>query len=278
MTDRLDLAPSLRNLGERVVPNPSAFDQLSRRRARIQRNRKVGAIGLAMLVSAIGVVGAVAGLSDREQSPAEPFPVAPTQRVPESWPIVALFDPSDGYISSEAGAAIDDPRVLAHGVVDGEPFTLAAWTLRPGEPCIQFSGPGDNLLGHGQQPRSLTASGSTAFDCSADAHGVPSERDLYEVGFADPSGLIGVTGIVSQRVDRLVVREANGQETAITVFPASTGWNDLRTFLFFPPDGLRGTLVAFDAAGSELATAPVCTYGGDLSCSPSVTQLVPVGA
>lgn len=199
----------------------------------------------------------------------------PLERVPDDWPDVTILDPSEGYVNPSAERSIDAPRVVAYGTVNGERFSLSAWTQTGDHACLGIAGPGgDRFASPAPQPPS--AWGGVVMGTCASAQGVPGERDLYLLGATGDVPLTANTGFVSGRVETLIVRTAEGTESEVRILRGSEGWEELRTFLFFPSEGFVADLVALDADGNELASTSICT-DTDVSggCAWPVEQLVP---
>ncbi len=169
---------------------------------------------------------------------------------------------------------MDTPKVVAYGTVDGELFSLYTWTNEHEGACLGMAGPGgDDFASPDPQPPGAWG-GLVAATC-APSHGVPTEQDLHQAGWN--AELTADTGFVSERVDRLLIRSSDGTEIPVPLLKASSGWEGMRTFLFFPPEWFDGTLVAMDADGVELATTEVCTYTGAAgSCTRPVQQISPI--
>jgi hypothetical protein len=86
MTDQ-QLRPRLERLSERVQTDPSAFEQLGQRRARVKRRRKFSAIGLAVVLSTVGTFGVVTALRENGTPPPVPQESAPPATSPAPCPI-----------------------------------------------------------------------------------------------------------------------------------------------------------------------------------------------
>jgi hypothetical protein len=244
------------------------------------------AAGLGVLIGLVAVVGGavVTGRPDPVEA-RNGMADQPLEQVPEGWPVVVLGDPTDGHMSIvESRPAVDEPRVLAYGTVDDERFSLAAWTVGNGPeggPCLGFAGPGgDNHASPDPQPPG--AWGGVVSGRCASSFEVPDGADLYVEGVTgDVEGLTANLGFVSGRVDAVVVRYEGGGAFQVPLLRGSEGWGQLRTFLFFPPEGLQGTVVALDLDGRELAHSDeICTYdmmnGAAGGCGPTVVQVAPV--
>ena len=84
-------------------------------------------------------------------------------------------------------------------------------------------------------------------------------------------------GFLSSRVDHLILRLDDGSTVQIPVLESPPGWDGVQAFLFFPPNGTDGTLIAYSKDGMELASAQICKYsqvsGG---CGGVVKQLAPI--
>lgn len=243
--------------------------------------------GLLVGIGLLAVVGgAVVTTGPDSVEPRSGVADQPLEQIPPGWPEVVLGDPADGYVNVAGMPAIDEPRVLAYGTVDGERFSMAAWTAERGAeggPCLGFAGPGgDNHASPDPQPPG--AWGGVVGSRCASSFGVPGTADLYLEGqTGDVEGLTANFGFVSGRVDAVVVRETDGGEFRLPLLRGSAGWGDLRTFLFFPPEGLRGTVVALGRDGQELARSEeICTYdmmsGASGGCGPTVVQVAPIFA
>jgi hypothetical protein len=73
------------------------------------------------------------------------------------------------------------------------------------------------------------------------------------------------------------VELSDGSAGDVPILPAPGGWIGIRPFLFFPPAGLSGTVVALAEDGTELASAPMCVNEGTSgSCHAAVRQLVSI--
>ena len=166
----------------------------------------------------------------------------------------------EGYISEvDAEKAVDTPKVVAYGTVDGELFSLYTWTNEHEGACLGMAGPGgDDFASPDPQPPGAWG-GLVAATC-APSHGVPTEQDLHQAGWN--AELTADTGFVSERVDRLLIRSSDGTEVP-GASPEGVIWlgGDANVPLL-PPEWFDGTLVAMDADGVELAMTEVCTYTG----------------
>ena len=274
-----------------VRPMPSAI------RSRVRR-RQIGSIATVTVAAAAAAFVAVVGLTalplhhTPSNEPAASGPTAaggqPLESVPSGWPRVQIGDPADGYtMPPDVADAVGPVRVIASGTVNGAGFSFQSYVGggRLGEwtgPCLGFAGPG---LAHfaSPPPQPPGAVGGISSATCANGQGVPARTDLFLTGQEDPDqapGLAANYGFLSPRVDRLVLRLDEGDPVDIPILESPPGWDGVQAFLFFPPEGVIGTLVAYSADGSELTRAPMCTYSdrAAFGCGGggTPTQLAPI--
>jgi hypothetical protein len=263
------------------IDMPAGTERLVRRRQGLVIGMSV--VGACVAIGLFAAAGGARLTRGQDAIPQSGIADQPLERVPQGWPEVVLGDPADGHMDVPNRPVVDEPRVLAYGTVAGERFSMAAWTHGAGAeggPCLGFAGPGgDNHASPDPQPPG--AWGGLSGSRCASSFGVPQKADLYLEGqTGDVEGLTANFGFVSGRVHAVVVRGADGGEYALPLLRGSEGWGDLRTFLFFPPEGLRATVVALGRDGRELAySEEICTYdmmhGASGGCGPAVVQVAP---
>ncbi|MGH2673925.1 MAG: hypothetical protein ACRDKA_06060 [Actinomycetota bacterium] len=207
------------------------------------------------------------------------------EAVPPGWPRVDVLDPSGPPpIPVEDADADGGVEVLAAGTAGDAQFWFMAWFGGRQEdgvpgPCIGFAGPSA-----GKTPPTDTAlggvSGPISYTCAHwQEQSVPEEADLYLAGQRSPESAPGIAanyGILSERVARLEVRLDDGSSAEVPILDGPLGWTDVRAFLFFPPAGRQGTLIALDRSGNALARAAMCDgveEGGAGGCAGPTEQL-----
>ena len=242
----------------------------------------VAVTGLAAAVAGLGLVRILPRHAPPAYGPASGS-MNPLERVPEGWPTVVIGDPADGYRMPQEVANSSGPvRVIASGTVNGYGFSfqsfVGAGSTDESGPCLGFAGPGlDHFASPAPQPPD--AVGGISSGTCAGAQGVPANKDMYLAGQIDTQtpGIAPNYGFLSSRVDHLVLRLDDGSTVQIPVLESPPGWDGVQAFLFFPPNGTDGTLIAYSKDGMELASAQICKYsqvsGG---CGGVVKQLAPI--
>jgi hypothetical protein len=193
---------------------------------------------------------------------------APFDSLPRTWPTIVAGDPAEANVLPAA-------HVLYSGTVADADFTFAGYLVDDGAtgpgPCLDFTGPAEGA-----------ERGPSVSVCASAPVGdpVPTGADLDLAG-AGSSALPGIEanfGFVSMRVTTLRVELSDGSVGDVPILPTPEGWLGIRPFLFFPPAGLSGTVVALSDDGTELASAPMCVNEGvSNSCHVRVRQPVPIG-
>lgn len=261
-------------------PGPRAMPPGTLRR--VHRREAGFGVGVLSLV-AIAVVAAAAllrslPLGDGQDTTAPPSggfvgPSHPLEALPEGWPRIRVGDPREAYISpADSDDVAGQKEVIVSGTVEGSDFSFVGFTaarrgLEYEGSCLDFAGPAS-------APGREATSGGVQTVC---AEVVPTRSDLELIGFGngDRPDLEANYGFVSERVARLVVVLDDGSVVEVPILRGLDGW-DVRVFLFFPPQGQGGLLVAYDADGRALARAPLCENTGVSGGCRGFEQLVPV--
>jgi hypothetical protein len=234
--------------------------------ASVPRRIRARQTGVAIAFgSAASFVVAVAVIAYSAVAPSAPRPAptldpaadgytSPLENVPPRWPAIDVHDPSTAYVPQLRGADVSDgPVVLASGDVEGESFTVYAYTLGRGSlatPCIGFVG--------FAAPGAPTRSAPNVTTC-ADAVAVPEERDVGFIG-SRVGDLEANFGFVSDRVDVVYVWGGGKYGMfAMPKLPALDGWNvDPFFFVPAPKAGPLEVDARVHGRDQELAHANVC--------------------
>ena len=199
----------------------------------------------------------------------------PATSGPDGWPTVTLggdFEPYVDHVVSQDGAVdpgvVGEKHVVAYGTVNGIPWSLTGFAASGGDwagaeqPDGTPGAAGELFLG------ALGSMGGSSFSLSvAPSH--PDDLRAAGVAFGD-AALTGYAGIVSPRVASVELRPDGGDPIDVTLVdgPADV---DARYFAVWTPNDLRGELVALDAAGEVIGSAPMCASvpeaGSTSSCS-----------
>jgi hypothetical protein len=159
-----DLRTQLERLGDRARPAPDAFAKLDRARWRRERNRRIGAGAVALLLALAGSVAVVSAFRGGD-------------------PTTAGSD--EGFFALWPQSTLDDARAAQGAVEAGGPDLQ--WQLDPQDVALRFA---DYALGW-QNPAmtSLTPSGSGSLDVSiADVWG---SRDIRRRAVVTIDRLVG---------------------------------------------------------------------------------------
>jgi hypothetical protein len=255
------------------------------RRIRLHQVLNGAMVGVALAVAGIAIITLLGTPSSAPRSSPPAAGRGPTsviEVVPDGWPTVDVLDPTLAYRPAQHLARHVDPiHVVASGVVQGHTFSLLAWTGRadagdpgPVGPCLLFAGPGPPASGGG-------GGGPVALTCAHTQNPpVPDAADLslFTQQNVAATGVGANSGFVSPRVLRLDVVLEDGSRHPIELLDGPSGWDGVRTFLFFPPQVSGGILQAIDGGGRILADAPICVFesGFSGSCGGPARQLVEV--
>jgi len=259
-------------------PGPRWMPPRTTRRIR-RRQLVTGGAGVAAAVAAIlAAVAIFAGLphAGRTKPAGGSTSSAPYESLPSTWPTIESGNPADAYVVPGDATVVGTKHVLYSGTVEKASFSFVGYVVDGGGsgrgPCLDFTGP---------STRSET--GPSVSVCAYAPVGEPvptrADLDLAGAGSSDIPDIEANFGFVSGRVADLRVEFADGSTTQVPVFPGPEEWVGIRPFLFFPPGGQRGTVVALGADGTELARGPMCVLdGASNSCHAPVRQLVSIPA
>ncbi len=274
------------------VPPLRSMPPGTRSRVRGRQARWVAGLTVVAVAVTLAGIGTLRIAASGGNGPASGNDIVrdhPLEFVPQGWPAVDVGDPADGYTMPPDAAGSDGPvRVIASGTVDGEGFSFQSFVgagpdadLRG--PCLGFAGPGlDEFASPDPQPPGAVGGISSA--TCAHPQGVPARTDLYLAGQRSPQapGIAAHYGFLGPRVTRLELRLDDGATVDVPLLGSPPGWDGIQAFLFFPPEGSRGTLTALAEDGTPLAEARTCytVYSDTASggCGGPTTQLTPVPA
>jgi hypothetical protein len=159
-----DLRTRLERLGERARPAPDAFAKLDRARRRRDRNRRIAAGSVALLLALGGSIFAISAFRGGESRTA---------------------DGDEGFFALWPQSTLDGARAAQHGMEAGDPDLQ--WQLDPQDVALRFA---DYALGW-QNPAmvSLTPTGSSFVDVSVvDVWG---SRDIRRQAIVTIDRLVG---------------------------------------------------------------------------------------
>jgi hypothetical protein len=245
---------------------------------RIRRRQLVtGGVGVAVaLASILAVVAIVEGLphAGRAKPAIGSSSSAPYESLPSTWPTIESGNPADAYVVPADATVVGTKHVLYSGTVEQASFSFVGYVVDDGGsgrgPCLDFTG---------RSTGSETGPSVSVCAYAPVVEPVPTgaDLDLAGAGSSDIPDIEANFGFVSGRVADLRVELADGSTTQLPVFHAPEGWVGIRPFLFFPPGGQGGTVVALGADGTELGRAPMCVLdGASNSCHAPARQLVSI--
>lgn len=199
----------------------------------------------------------------------------PFSSLPRTWPTVVVGDPADAHVPTAVdGTLVGEKQVIYSGSVADAGFSFFGYLADDGAtgpgPCVDFTGPSS------RQER-----GPSVSVCAQAPVGAPvpngADLDLAGAGSSTMPDIEANFGFVSARVATLRVALSDGSASDVPILPTPDGWLGIRPFLFFPPAGLTGTVVALSDEGTQLASAPMCVNEGvSNSCHMRVRQLEPM--
>jgi hypothetical protein len=259
----IDLETRLLETMDRHAPAPARRPMPANTASRVLR-RRAAAIATTMAVVFAIVVG-VAGLlryvatGRAEQRPAAeatvaiPSPPRPgvtyvtpapfADLTPGEWPTVEVGGVEDPYVDREVGIELDK-TVVASGFVEGTEWSMTSYALNGWGTC------GELFVGE------LGDYGGVRF-CS-DVPGEPAQTDLRIAGTSFGLGpLTAYTGVVSDRVERVVFEFDDSSRRAADLINAPTGLG-ARSFVLFVPIDATGRVVGLSADGSRVAAESLC--------------------
>lgn len=245
------------------------------------------AVVAALATSVMVLASALSGPAPERLASSPPF-----DGLPENWPTVRVEDPSVAFV--EAPPGVDEARVLVSGTADDAYFSLFAY--HGGErdgPCLGLAGPTTQPRGtspgpppeYSPAPQRGGFGGAISHTCAFPGpKPVPEESDLMILGHKEAGTRpVAVLGFVSSRVHRLSVCVYPGDPCTTGVdaplFDGPRSWEGIRAFLFFPPPGREGTMVALDDQDRALARGELCTWSSDVSggCRIDSEQMTTAG-
>jgi hypothetical protein len=241
-----------------------------------RRQLVIGGAGAAIAVAAILLTTVIlAGLPRGARTgPASGTSSAPFGSLPRTWPTIVAGDPSDAHVPPADGTVVGEKHVLYSGTVAKAEFSFVGYLIDDGRtgqgPCLDFTGPSARA----QEGPSVSV---CAYAPVAEPVPTGADLDLAGAGSSAIPDIEANFGFVSARVRTLRVELSDGSASDVPILRAPEGWIGIRPFLFFPPAGLNGTVVALSEDGTELARAPMCVNeGASGSCHAAVRQLVSI--
>jgi hypothetical protein len=268
---------ALREALRRRAGDPGGRSMPLGTKRRVRRRQLVtGGAGAAIAVVAILLTTVtLAGLPRGARTgPAAGTSSAPFGSLPRTWPTIVAGDPADAYVPPADQTVVGGKHVLYSGTVAKADFSFVGYLVDEGRtgrgPCLDFTG-----------PSARAEEGPSVSVCAHAPVGEPvptgADLDLAGAGSSAIPDIEANFGFVSARVRTLRVELSDGSASDVPILPAPDGWIAIRPFLFFPPAGLSGTVVALSDDGTELARAPMCVNEGvSHSCHAPVRQLVSI--
>jgi len=199
---------------------------------------------------------------------------APYGSLPHTWPTIVAGDRDDAYVPPADATVVGQKHVLYSGTVAKADFSFVGYLVDDGGtgqgPCLDFTG-----------PSARAKEGPSVSVCAYAPVGEPvptgADLDLAGAGSSQIPDIEANLGFVSARVRTLRVELSDGSASEVPILPAPEGWFGIRPFLFFPPAGRSGTVVALSDEGAELARAPMCVNDGASNvCHAPVRQLASI--
>ena len=267
----MDLETRLREAMDRRTEGIGTRSMPAGTATRVRRRRALGVAMAAALAIALagGVTGLVRLMADRHatQPAAEATASIPTpepgvtyvtpapfaQLGPGEWPDVRRGGVSDPYVDREVGddEVLTDKVVIASGYVEGTEWSMTAFAAdHSGIGNIGWGTCAELFLGD------LGDNGGVRL-CT-NVEGDPGQRDLRIAGTSFGTGPVtAYAGIVSDAVAGVVFDLADGSRVPADLVdgPKALGG---RYFVLFVPNDAAGTVSALDAAGSPIASEPLC--------------------
>jgi hypothetical protein len=268
---------ALREALRRRAGDPGGRSMPLGTKRRVRRRQLVtGGAGAAIAVATILLTTVIlAGLPrGAGTGPAGGTSSAPFGSLPRTWPTIVAGDPADAYVPPADETVLGGKHVLYSGTVAKADFSFVGYLVDDGRtgqgPCLDFTG-----------PSARAEEGPSVSVCAYAPVGEPvptgADLDLAGAGSSAIPDIEANFGFVSARVRTLRVELSDGSASDVPILPAPDGWIGIRPFLFFPPAGLSGAVVALSDDGTELATAPMCVNEGvSHSCHAPVRQLVSI--
>jgi hypothetical protein len=268
---------ALREALRRRAGDPGGRSMPPGTKRRVRRRQLVtGIAGAAVAVAAILLTTVIlTGLPRGARTgPAGGTSSAPFGSLPRTWPTIVAGDPSDAYVPPADETVVGGKHVLYSGTVAKAEFSFVGYLVddvRTGQgPCLDFTGPSARA----EEGPSVSVCAYAPME-----RPVPTGADLDLAG-AGSSAIPDIEanfGFVSARVRTVRVELSDGSASEVPILPAPDGWIGMRPFLFFPPAGLSGTVVALSDDGTELAKAPMCVNEGvSHGCHVPVRQLASI--
>jgi hypothetical protein len=268
---------ALREALRRRAGDPGGRSMPPGTKRRVRRRQLVtGGAGAAVAVAAILLTTVIlTGLPRGARTgPAGGTSSAPFGSLPRTWPTIVAGDPSDAYVPPADETVVGGKHVLYSGTVAKAEFSFVGYLIDDGRtdrgPCLDFTGPSARA----EEGPSVSV---CAYAPVAEPVPTGADLDLAGAGTSAIPDIEANFGFVSARVRTLRVELSDGSASDVPILAAPDGWIGIRPFLFFPPAGLSGTVVAFSDDGTELARAPMCVNeGASGGCHVPVRQLAPI--
>ena len=192
-----DLRTELERLGERARPRSDAFERLGRRRRRVERNRRIAAGAVALLVAVAGSLAAFAVFRDSETR-------------------IAGEGGAESFRAIWPETSYEEALAVQEAVVAGDPNL--AWRLDAGETALAFArdalGWSDATLDHTLSDTSTTSQ-VVVRQPPASCESAPEtgcRGPEVTVKLAQPLGSDGIWSVVSARSDEFLEVPADGSE------------------------------------------------------------------
>jgi hypothetical protein len=268
---------ALREALRRRAGDPGGRSMPLGTKRRVRRRQLVtGGAGAAIAVAVILLTTVIlAGLPRGARTgPAGGTSSAPFGSLPRTWPTIVAGDPADAHVPPADETVVGRKHVLYSGTVAKADFSFVGYLVDDGKtdqgPCLDFTGPSARA----EEGPSVSV---CAYAPVAEPVPTGADLDLAGAGSSAIPDIEANFGFVSARVRTLRVELSDGSASDVPILPAPDGWIGIRPFLFFPPAGPSGTVVALSDDGTELARAPMCVNEGvSGGCHVPVRQLAPI--
>lgn len=252
--------PEIEVMFDQAAPAPERGPDIDRIVAggrRLQKLRRVRRTTVSLACVAIVAVTAPAmlgALGDRATVPDPIAPAAPREAAGPKEPF-RESTPSQGpaYVDRVRGEEkylTGKKEIVASGAVLDVPWSLVEMRTtyeegRGGEPdlCTEFFLGAEGSFGGGGACAAPTRDGSLV--------------TLTGHYWGDVPDLVAIVGSIAEPAVSARVELEDGRTRSLEILPSNksdnVGW-----YLFFPPPFETGRIVAFDAAGNEVGSRPIC--------------------